>query len=389
MIHQPTNSNTTSASRNLYAALGFRQRLILTLATLGAFAVPLPAYAWGERGHDTVTRVATRLLQDNPKAQPLAKVLTSKEHMLAHYSNVPDIIWRSGPDHVRQANSPTHFLDLEFLLTPTYPVAWSALPLTLDQARKRLEQNCREQKTCPKGKTTFDKFQKVGTAPWRIQQLLTAMQQELAAAAALEKQGISKKNRPAYTKHVDQALLYGGLASHFVGDLANPHHCTRNYNGHLTGNGGIHSYFETAVVNSYPLGLAAAVWQQAREHPHQSLQASLVAKPPATPDALDHAWYLILESFQDNPEILSLDDRHAISKRSKGKSDAQRLPPGQTSSKFQPIIVKRLARGAETLAQLWFQAWLAAGSPQLSSYKSYHYEAAPAFVEPQYTQALR
>jgi len=38
---------------------------------------------------------------------------------------------------------------------------------------------------------------------------------------------------------------------HYVGDANQPLHCTENYNGQLTGNSGIHSRYETTMMNSH------------------------------------------------------------------------------------------------------------------------------------------
>jgi len=46
------------------------------------------------------------------------------------------------------------------------------------------------------------------------------------------------KEKEKFIEAVNQALLYGGIMSHFVGDLAEPHHTSANYDGWLTGQGG-------------------------------------------------------------------------------------------------------------------------------------------------------
>ncbi len=49
---------------------------------------------------------------------------------------------------------------------------------------------------------------------------------------------------------IQDALVYGGLMAHFVGDASQPYHNTIDHDGYAAGEGGIHSYFETAAPTS-------------------------------------------------------------------------------------------------------------------------------------------
>ena len=49
----------------------------------------------------------------------------------------------------------------------------------------------------------------------------------------------------------DKAVLVAADLGHYVGDGHMPLHITENYNGQLTGNTGIHSRYETTMINNY------------------------------------------------------------------------------------------------------------------------------------------
>ena len=45
-----------------------------------------------------------------------------------------------------------------------------------------------------------------------------------------------------------QALQNVGVLSHYVGDISQPLHVSENYDGQMTGNKGIHQFFETTII---------------------------------------------------------------------------------------------------------------------------------------------
>ncbi|MFH0735574.1 MAG: T9SS type A sorting domain-containing protein [bacterium] len=49
----------------------------------------------------------------------------------------------------------------------------------------------------------------------------------------------------------DKAVLYAADLGHYIGDAAMPMHITKNYNGQLTNQSGIHSRYETKMIDRY------------------------------------------------------------------------------------------------------------------------------------------
>lgn len=72
-----------------------------------------------------------------------------------------------------------------------------------------------------------------GTLPWTI---ITTMDSITAAFRRGDNQ---------------RAMLLSADLGHYVGDAHNPLHITKNYNGQLTGQSGVHSRYETTMINRY------------------------------------------------------------------------------------------------------------------------------------------
>lgn len=348
--------------------------LLLVRLALALVASPL-AHAWGERGHDIVTRVAAAKLEAISGAGPeLSHAFKERDHMLSHLSNVPDFHWRSDyfDETQRDANYYTHFINLEHLYQK---------PQTIDDIELQVSQFLRKAQN-----QKIESPYTIGTAPWRVKQLFHQMRVAFERAK-LASQNDDESARETYTAAVNQALLAAGLMSHFVADLANPHHTSTNHDGQLTGNTGLHAYFESAVVAELPLSLAADVGAHvsvARLNKMLSVHGAERAKA-IMKDPLQLVFALVLDSHQQLDFLHQLDNRHAVLQASNDEDfDALRKPAAQSMPEFKEFAVQRMATGSAVLARLWFLAWQAGGSPDLSSYHSYHYWVAPDFIEPDY-----
>lgn len=339
------------------------------LFLLFSLAFAAVAQAWGERGHDLIARASVRIMLARSQQNPTIKaVFGAKEHMLGHLANVPDIVWRGVNNDTDQLGAPTHYIDVEYL---DHKSSVSSFPKTLDDAEVSIANFCRTSDAAEFCKPKSPKQSRVaaaGTAPWRLTQFFNRMVSAL-------KRG-----------QIDEALLNAGVMAHFVGDLANPHHTTVDYDGFFTNQGGIHAYFESELVASYDLDLDQEVLKHALDQkPFATMQKKLSF---AANDAFAVAVALTLNSHQRLAEVNALDRKHAIKRPSstaKGmRIKAERRDAADVNPAFRAIIVERLALAADTLAHLWTSAWQAAGSPVLAHYQSYVYAVAPEFVPPDY-----
>jgi hypothetical protein len=361
-----------------------RPKILLALSLLAGLVVAPRASAWGERGHDIVTRVAVRLLAGKiAKSTPLATQFGRKEFMLGHLANIPDILWRNQGEAIEKVNAPTHFLDLEYV---SPDMAFATLPRTPPAALARMKELCAAPPkgySCPAKEGSSPDESSAGTAPWRTAQMYRLTVESLKAASV-----DGKSNDAA----IDRAFVSAGLMSHYIGDLGNPYHATSDYDGWEIGQGGIHSYFESAVVSAYRLALDQEVFDAALTG--RGLDRVLKQMPSADraglsrdPVALTLA--LALDSRSRLDAANAIDLKFAILKKSGPGPDgkrvaAERRDAAELRFKFHDLTVERLATAAEVLAALWYDAWEDAGKPDFKGYRSFVYAIAPEFIPPDY-----
>jgi len=347
-------------------------RISFFITFLLNFLVSEVAFAWGERGHDLIARLAARRLSSMPDASALHNVMLKKEHMLGHLANVPDIVWRNGSKDVVALNSSTHYVDVDYL---TDQPELAKMPSTPADAQKiAASKNLNLEKD-------------VGTSVWRVQQLFALMVDSFANAA-------KEKEEPATIKHIDQALLYGGIMAHFVGDMAQPLHARKDYDGWLREQGGVHGYYESDVVDSFGLD-----WDQeaAKElnstNPFKTKILPLLNKKEiqSADDVLKVMWAESIDSFKEADPLFKIDQEKCVQVRSKTdpiKIPAKRIAAADCATHFRKHIISRVALAADVLSNIWATAWRLGGKPSLAGYKSYAYYLSPEFIPPKYLDGV-
>jgi hypothetical protein len=183
-----------------------RSRLsYLLCCCLLAWSAGERAYGWGNTAHRIINRTAVQHLP------PAMQQLINQQTYLADHASDADN--RKSSD---TAEYPKHFLDLE-----AYPNGYE-FPRDLSLV---IQQH---------GWTTVKAN---GILPWATAQAVDSL--------------IAQARRADWTKAYQSAADIG----HYIGDACQPLHCTVNYNGTLTGNDGIHSRYESSMVNQYQSGL--------------------------------------------------------------------------------------------------------------------------------------
>jgi hypothetical protein len=367
----------TSGTALIAATLSRCSCSFATLVAVLVFTLfdPSSARAWGERGHQIVTEVAIRLIVDRAGDNPaLSAPLLSRRGLLCHLANVPDIVWRSeGPDVVN-ANGPTHFVGLEDLVDQ---VDLIKIPFTFSAA------------ACAAKAHGHDLATQTGTAPWRVAQLANVLEASLRRIHDRDaRKDFSAGN--ALASMVNESLVWAGLLSHFVGDLSQPDHVSTDFDGWKHGQGGIHSFIDSDIVDVQPLDLAAKVYAHATAHNPFALLLKEVpeaVRASWVEDPLRLAFALAVDAFQHREEMFRLDRELAViapSEAEPHRTVAKRRSAGGFAAQLEPFVIERLAVAADTLAQLWQNAWDRAGRPDLRSYHSYAYPLRPDFLGPSY-----
>ena len=172
-----------------------------------------------------------------------------------------------------------------------------------------------------------------GISPWVIANYRATLTTQMSTARS--------------TSDLELLARTAGEMAHYLEDINQPLHTTDNYDGQQTGNSGIHSRYETTMVNRHFAGLAVAA------APENCVYVT---------DTVD--W--VLNSIEDRTwdyvdDIMSADTlaRTFGSTSSNAYYNSLWNSTGAfTDSQFQ--------LATEMVASAWYSAWVDAGSPALS-----------------------
>ena len=226
-----------------------------------------------------------------------------------------------GPDYRKDLDpeEPSrHFIDLE--LYGEFP--FSGLDLNYDHLVGRF------------GK---ERVEKNGTLPWIVQRTFEQLTE------AFQRQDL------------EQILLYSADLSHYVGDLHQPFHTTKNFDGRLTGQLGIHSRFESDLVN---LHLEQVSFSKAAPTDFGPVTGQLHEVAVESYQWVDD----ILKADRRVVSELKIDRRQYLGKANKGK----KYPDQYFKRMFDEVggvLGNRLNQAAYRVASLWWMAWGTAGKP--------------------------
>lgn len=331
------------------------------------------AFAWGGRGHDTICRAASFLV----KEKGLKEYLQHKPQMMGHLCNMPDFYWKSLGGEANKLGNPTHFIDIEVigLDVKDIPVDFKKVEADYTGKPNAFKKDGSTIKSIP---TEF------GSSWWRADQfmrIIAGLKEDFAKATPPANFKEEQNNDLPYNKLVYQMVTSMGLMGHFVGDNCQPFHTTADYDGYGTGHGGIHAYFEDAVVGQFDGDLDYLVLKEAR-----AMKKPEFLKPATT---IEKMKVLSVISNKEIAKLLKIDPvtKPSTLVKEKGmeiKTAAERKSPAEAFKKMKPYIVTEMARGATLLANLWDEAYRNAGSPKLGAYKSYKYPFTVDFVAPDY-----
>lgn len=220
------------------------------------------------------------------------------------------------------AESPRHYIDADrYGPAPfdTIPVHWSAAVEKLTE--RRLLAN--------------------GVIPWQINRSYHNLARAMGA------------------KDLNQILRHAADLGHYLADAHVPLHTTANYNGQMTGQVGIHAFWESRLPEMF-----------AAEYNFFVGRAQYVESP------LDEGWRIIRESFALVDSVLSIEKQLSESFREDAKyayitrnnilvrtySDAYATAYHDA---LQDMVQRRMRASILTIGNFWYSAWVDAGQPDL------------------------
>lgn len=143
----------------------------------------------------------------------------------------------------------------------------------------------------------------------------------------------------------DNAVLFAADLGHYIADGHMPMHITRNYNGQFTGNTGIHSRYESSMVNAY-------ISQFNYEG----------SEPAVIEDVTGFVFDYLYETYPFVDSILAADDyAYALAGNTSSSTYRQAL-----WEKTQSFTIPLFSRSSHALATLIYTAWVNAGSPEMN-----------------------
>ncbi len=142
------------------------------------------------------------------------------------------------------------------------------------------------------------------------------------------------------------AKYFAADLGHYVADGHMPLHITRNYNGQYSGNDGIHSRFESTMINSYINQIS-----------YEGFDLQVIG------NVNQYIFNYLYSNYVYVDSVLMADD-HAQSISGNTNSAAYRQALWQESQGF---TIRLFANASHTLAELIYNAWLQAGSPSMTA----------------------
>jgi hypothetical protein len=265
--------------------------LVLILVLMGG---------WGSLGHKVINSSATMHL---PQTM-LGLIQQSKR--LGDSASVADN--RKGSD---PSEAPKHFMDVD-----DYP----------DFATRTVKENL-DSLILQYGST---RVYTNGISPWAARWALDSLTQQM--------------KRGEWSKAWSSAADLG----HYVGDIHQPLHNAKNYDGQLTGNNGIHSRYETSMLAAHQSSLVI-----------QPRSASYVSNPT------DYLFTLIYQSQTYVDSIIAADNYAKQASGWNGVGNPSTPYYDALWSRTGTFTVLQLQRATEAFANLMYTAWINAGTPTI------------------------
>jgi hypothetical protein len=274
----------------------------------------LKAHCWGFYGHQRINYYAVFLL-------PPEMMILYKPHIrfLTEHSVDPD-----KRRYLVAEEGPRHYIDMDRY--GRFP--FSDIPRRWDSAV---------------AKFGTDSLLRHGIVPWHISKML------------------SRLTRSFRERNFSLIMKYSAELGHYIADAHVPLHTSSNHNGQLTGQEGIHGFWESRIPEllaekefDFFIGKAAYI-----KDPESFIWERVMESAAAT----DSVLYIeqVLTSSTPSDKKFSFEERN-------GKLVKQYATNFtiQYDRKLGGMVERRMRQAIFSVASLWLTAWVNAGQPDLS-----------------------
>ncbi|MFC3417221.1 zinc dependent phospholipase C family protein [Algoriphagus hitonicola] len=167
-------------------------------------------------------------------------------------------------------------------------------------------------------------------------------------------QAMEKKNGEAI-------LRISADLGHYLGDLNVPLHTTQNYNGQLTGQEGIHGFWESRVpelmAEDFTLWVGKAEYI---ERPQQAIWQA-VAESHAQVDSVLRVEKELTAQFPEDQKY-SFEERNRLTVRVYSREFTEAY-----AAALDDMVQRQMRKSIKMIADFWYTAWINAGQPDLST----------------------
>ncbi|WP_373514168.1 zinc dependent phospholipase C family protein [Persicitalea sp.] len=240
------------------------------------------------------------------------------------------------PDRRRYAvvgEAERHFIDLDVYGDS----ALTTLPLYWNQAKDKIGE---------------DSLRMHGIVPWYVQtavfQLTEAMRDKSAA----------------------KILRISADLGHYVADANVPLHTTRNYNGQLTGQEGIHAFWESRIpekyAEDYELWIGTANYI---ENPARAIWGA-VAQAHAASDSVLRFEKVLSKDFKADRKFTFVERNKVLVRTYSDEFTAK------YNEALEGQVERQMKNSVQMVSDLWYTSWVNAGQPDLRSLANFKFSEA-------------
>lgn len=276
-------------------------------------------FAWGVYGHQHINKAAIYALPAE-----IGIFFYVHTDFITEESVVPDIRKYTMNDN---AEFPRHYIDLE-AYNYTSP---TEMPQTMDAA---------------KVKYNNDTMQKYGILPWYIQDMM-----EKLTKAFKEKQKA-------------EILFLAADLGHYIADAQMPLHTSLNHNGQLSGQKGIHAFWESQLPEMFGSGYNLHVENAHYIDNITKTTWDFIAYSHKLADTLLSVEKTLLDTYPKDKIYL----KDAEGKEVKNKYN-QPIFSDEFAAEYHKqlngMVEKQMKNAITHLSDFWYTAWVNAGKPDL------------------------
>jgi hypothetical protein len=157
----------------------------------------------------------------------------------------------------------------------------------------------------------------------------------------------------------DKILKVYAEIGHYIGDAHVPLHTTENYNGQLTGQEGIHAFWESRLPELF-----------SEEYNFFTGKAGYISNPQlAAWKAIEESHLAVDSVLREEKKLAALSVSYKYSFETKGRQTVKvysKEYAGAYHKLLNGMVERRMRSAIKLTADIWYTAWVDAGQPDLS-----------------------